>query len=384
MWRVWRWCAPGKLPLSPPVLKNLQLLRAIAALMVVLFHLRGIELKYGQGLALLDAPARYADAGVDLFFVLSGFLISGLLLSGFVMGTLLATRPTGRNAALGFLARRAWRVLPPYWIYTTMVVVLMLLYPGQVNTSYSDQSVLASYLLWPHDQLPVLTVGWTLVHEAYFYLAVSVVIAFVPTRLVTPALLLWAAVIAGCVLTVPPPVHPTLRLLSNPLTLEFIAGALFGLHWRAIPATAGMPILVFGVAAMLSALGFMPDEGPGTLPQTIRVAVFGTASLAILAGAVLLEKKEATASGFRRLLQRLGDSSYSLYLSHIFVISALGRLWGSTGLVQTPFQHAVFLVVSVLACCLCGWLSWVWLERPLLALGQRVLRRRSATQACMR
>ena len=361
------------LSLSLPVFKNLQLLRAVAALMVVLFHLRGIELKYGQGPALLDAPARYADAGVDLFFVLSGF----------VMGTLLTARPAGGNAALGFLARRAWRVLPPYWIYTTVVVVLMLLFPGQVNSSYSDQSILASYLLWPHDQLPVLTVGWTLIHEAYFYLAVSVVIAFLPPRLVTRSLLLWAAIIVGCTLAAPPPGDAGLRLLTNPLTLEFIAGALLGLHWRAIPTSAGMPILVFGVAALLWAMGFMPEEGPGAMSQPIRVAIFGAASLAILAGAVLLEKREAPASILRRLMERVGDSSYSLYLSHIFVISALGRLWHATGMVHTPAQHAVFLIFSVLACCLCGWLSWIGLERPLLALGQRFLRYRAATQRCM-
>lgn len=353
------------------MLKNLQLLRAVAALMVVLFHLRGIELKYGQGLALLDTPARYADAGVDLFFVLSGF----------VMGTLLAARPAGGNAALGFLAKRAWRVLPLYWIYTTLVVALMLLYPGQVNTSYADQSVLASYLLWPHDQLPVLTVGWTLVHEAYFYIAVSVVIAFVPARWVTPTLLLWAAIIAWCVLTMPPQDQAALRLVTSPLTLEFIAGALLGLHWRAIPAAAGMPILVLGIAGLVSAMGLMPDAGPAAMPQTIRVAVFGTTSLAILTGAVLLEGKTVSASAFRRLMERLGDSSYSLYLSHIFVISALGRLWLATGLVHTPVQHAAFLAGSVLACCLCGWLSWVFLERPLLAFGQHFLKRRAGRRS---
>lgn len=364
---------PLRSHLPPAVLKNLQLLRAVAALMVVLFHLRGIELQYGQGPALLDVPARYADAGVDLFFVLSGC----------VMGTLLAARPAGSNAALGFLARRAWRVLPPYWIYTTVVVVLMLLLPGQVNSSYADQSILASYLLWPHDQLPVLMVGWTLVHEAYFYLVVSVIIAFVPLHLVTRILLLWAAIILGCTLAAPPPSDAGLRLVTNPLTLEFIAGALLGLHRRAVPTAAGMPLLVSGTTVLLAAMGFMPEEGPGAMSPAVRAAVFGTASLAILAGAVLLENKRGSVSIVRRVMEHIGDSSYSLYLSHIFVISALGRLWNATGMVHTPAQHAVFLVFSVLACCLCGWLSWIWLERPLLALGQRFLRRRAETQRCM-
>jgi len=82
---------------SPHRFLSLQVLRGVAALAVVVFHLRGVEIKYLPGEAILDGIGRYADAGVDLFFVLSGF----------VMTTLTAGREGGIAAAGTFLARRA-------------------------------------------------------------------------------------------------------------------------------------------------------------------------------------------------------------------------------------------------------------------------------------
>ncbi len=351
------------------MLRSLQVLRAVAALMVVLFHLRGVELKYGQGSALLDVPARYGDAGVDLFFVVSGF----------VMAMICDSRPSGPGEAASFLARRAWRVLPPYWIYTTIVVALMMWFPGQVNTSYADQSVFASYLLWPQQQLPVLTVGWTLIHEAHFYLVMAAAIACVPKRLFMHFLLAWSFIVIACCALLPTPANPALRLVVNPLTLEFVAGAVVGLTWRRLPSDVAYPSMLAGVGMLVTAMVMMPAEGPASLSPVSRVCVFGTASLLILAGAVLSERRSETAWAPRRLLTRIGNSSYSLYLSHIFVISAFGRLWQLSGLNQTPLQHLAFIATSLLACVLVGCVSYRWLEQPLLSLGSRRSGPRRAT-----
>lgn len=217
---------------------------------MVLFHIRIVELKYLQGTAFLDAIARY-DAGVDVFFVLSGF----------VMTTITAGRYTGAASAGQFLAKRAWRVYPLYWIFTTVVVVLMAVMPSMVNSSYQDQSILASYLLIPHSQMPILTVGWT------------------------------------------------------------------------------------------------------------RISCFGSAATLLIAGAVMLD-----AQGRLHVptwLSRLGDSSYSLYLSHVFVISAAGRVWGMLFTSPIWANHVAFVVVTTLIACAIGHLVHLLLERPLLALQHR-------------
>lgn len=338
---------------------SLQCLRGLAAVAVVLFHLRGVEMKYLQGPALLDAVARYADAGVDLFFVVSGF----------VMTTIAAGRYTKAGASAQFLVKRAWRVLPMYWIFTTLVVVLMAVVPSMVNSSYAGQSVLASYMLIPHAQLPVLTVGWTLVHEAYFYLVFAGAIAFVPERFVPVFLLLWATAIGVAPWLPPGPETPAHILVTNPLTYEFIAGAMLGIYWRHIPARLALPLIVAGIAVAVAAAVALPEAGPATMAVGTRVACFGSAAVLLLAGAVVWE-----ANGrFRapRWLTLLGDSSYSLYLTHIFVISAMGRAWAVLSPAPAWGGHLAFVVVSTFACCAAGYVVHARLERPLLALPQR-------------
>lgn len=338
---------------------SLQCLRGIAALAVVLFHLRGVEIKYLQGPAILDAVARYADAGVDLFFVVSGF----------VMTTVSAGRYTKDGASSEFLIKRAWRVLPMYWIFTTLVVVLMALAPSMVNSSYADQSVLASYLLIPHAQLPVLTVGWTLVHEAYFYLVFASAIAFVPERLVPVFLLAWAAAVGAPHVLPEGPATPAHYLVTNPLTYEFIAGAMLGLYWRKIPSWLALPLIVMGAAGAVAAAAALPEAGPASVSIHTRVALFGTASVLMLAGCVGLEAQNRMRIPL--WLTRLGDSSYSLYLTHIFVISAIGRMWATFMPSSGWAGHVAFVAIATLACCITGGLVHARLERPLLALPNR-------------
>lgn len=340
-------------------IESLQCLRGLAALAVVLFHLRGVEIKYLQGPMVLDALARYADAGVDLFFVVSGF----------VMTTIAAGRYAKVGESERFLVKRAWRVLPMYWIFTTLVVVLMAMIPSLVNSSYAGQSVLASYLLIPHGQLPVLTVGWTLVHEMYFYAVFAGIIAFVPERMVPAVLLLWAALIAAAAGIAPMPGTPAHTLAVNPLTYEFIAGALLGLYWRHIPAWMAWPLLAAGAATAIVAAATLPESGPATISVGTRVVCFGSASVLLLAGAIRLEANGGLHAP--RWLSLLGDSSYSLYLTHIFVISAAGRAWAWYLPAPGWAGHLGFVVLTTLACCVVGYVVHIWLERPLLALPRR-------------
>jgi len=122
-------------------LLSVQSLRAVAALLVVTYHLRTAELKYLEGPAVLDSVARYASVGVDLFFVISGF----------VMTTLAVGRYQKPGACTRFLIKRAWRIVPLYWCFTTAVVILMAIVPALINSEYEGLSYLLSYLFFPHD-----------------------------------------------------------------------------------------------------------------------------------------------------------------------------------------------------------------------------------------
>ncbi len=355
--------------MTRPSFQSIQALRGIAALMVVLFHLQIVEGKYGGGTLLLPALVGHADSGVDLFFVLSGF----------VMTTIAAGSYGSPRAAGRFLLRRGWRILPLYWFYTTLVVVLMAVAPGMANSSYQDQGILASYLLWPQAQLPLLTVGWTLIHEAFFYLVMAVAIAFARDRQLPWLLAGWAVATLAAHAWPPSTGAPWAALVSSPLSLEFIAGALVGLYWRRLPAALALPAMLLGALAFAGSLLWLAGTPPQELPVLHRAAYFGLPGALLVLGAVRWE--QARQPGLPRLLLRIGDSSYSLYLSHVFVISALGRLWQRSGFTAAHWQHAVFLAVAVAACAVVGWLSWRLLEQPLQRLARAGFRRSSATAA---
>lgn len=332
---------------------SVQALRAIAALLVVLFHLQIVEQKYSAASPVIPALTRFANSGVDLFFVLSGFVMTTIAAGSY---------GSPRNAGQ-FLIRRGWRLLPLYWLYTTVVVVLMLVAPGMANSSYQDQSVIASYLLWPQPQLPLLTVGWTLIHEMFFYLVMAAMIAFARESRLPWLLLGWAVITLGAHHLLGAAAAPWQRIASSPLTLEFIAGALVGLYWNRLPARLALPVAGIGAAGFVGtmlALAYVDAQIPSA---SVHALGFGLPAALLTLGLARWER--AAAPSLPRPLLLIGDSSYSLYLSHVFVISAMGRLWQKSGLNTSGWQSCVFVLVTVLACIAAGLVSWRMFERPL-------------------
>ncbi|WP_269791289.1 acyltransferase [Stenotrophomonas sp. Iso1] len=340
---------------------SVQALRAIAALLVVLFHLEIVEQKYSAASPVIPALLRFADSGVDLFFVLSGF----------VMTTIAAGRYGSPRNAAQFLVRRGWRVLPLYWFYTSIVVLLMLVAPGMANSSYQDQNIVASYLLWPQPQLPLLTVGWTLIHEMFFYLVMAALIAFARQSQLPWLLLGWAVITLAAHHLLGPTAAPWQRIASSPLTLEFIAGALVGLYWNRLPARLALPTAGIGAAGFVGVMLALAHVDAQATSASLRMLGFGLPAALITLGLVRWER--ATEPSLPRPLLLIGDSSYSLYLSHVFVISAMGRLWQKSGLNTAVWHSWLFVLLAVLACVAAGLISWRMLERPLQQL--RFLRR---------
>lgn len=143
--------------------RNIQVARAIAANLVLLSHLRAIETKYGRGFVVLPDWAQWGACGVDLFFVVSGF----------IMATIAA-----REACRTFIVSRLTRIFPPYWFYSGLVLVVSLAAPSMVNSSFGHPpSLWRSFLLIPDTTFPLLAVGWTLTHELYFYAGFAVFLA---------------------------------------------------------------------------------------------------------------------------------------------------------------------------------------------------------------
>ncbi len=333
-------------------------------MLVVLFHLASIEANYGHGYRMSSDTWTFGMSGVDLFFVISGF----------VMVTVTRGRFGIPGESLRFLLHRATRIYPLYWIFSFLVLAAFLIGPGLMKRSLQGGEIdlISSFLLLPQDGLPLLMPGWTLIHEMYFYCVFALLLLF-PERWLGRLLAGWATTIVGASLLFPAPAEATLRLVTHPLTLEFIAGGLVALvvH-RSSPRTAGRSL---AAGVMLWPAGYLVHIGLGygfEPSGELRVLVFGIPAALVVHGLAALEL------GASRTLPawsvRLGDASYSLYLSHVLVMGALARIGTTLPQAGDPMWRPVLLVILVAAAAGFAVICHRCVEAPLLQISRSLLR----------
>jgi peptidoglycan/LPS O-acetylase OafA/YrhL len=333
-------------------LLTLQAARAVAANLVVLSHLAVVDKKYLSDA--LPPWASYGIAGVDLFFVLSGFVMVAI---------------AGRSiTAPLFLWRRAIRIYPTYWIVSGVVLAVSLLSPELVNASVKGPiSIWRSFLLIPQNTLPLLAVGWTLIHEVYFYLVFALIL-FLRIS-VAAALVAWASVLLAAAHALPAELvaaSPFLRVLLSPLTAEFMMGAAIGELYRRNIARFAPASGLMGLAAIVVAIGWLAPSmalASSADLDTWRVAVFGVPCALIIYGLAGWELRATPEPA--PLLVALGDASYATYLVHVLVVSALGRAI-ALALPHGAVASVLLLSVGLAAANLAGATIFMRFERPLL------------------
>lgn len=344
------------------MVKNIQALRGVAVILVLVAHLTKIEEKYFTGFRLLPEFLSIGISGVDLFFVISGFVM------------IYVTRNAGRSIAAlkEFLAHRLTRIYPLYWFYSLLVLIVFILRPTWVNSAQGNQvNLLASFLLLPlpAGQFPLLGVGWSLIHEMYFYLVFGVLL-FLPRRIRAHSLILWFGLVIGGMALGPNPGNATIQLIAHPLTLEFIAGSAIGLLYLAgrgrLSVFATLSALVIWCVAYTL---YAQQAGHGMAAvEWRRPLVFGIPAALMCYGLVILERDKGIILPI--WLIRIGDWSYSIYLSHLLMISALGRLWHVIGL-SSLLGNMLALIGIFLAAIFTGKLSYALIEKPI----QKYIRR---------
>ena len=333
------------------VIKNIQALRAIAANGVLISHLFIVEQKYSHGGTVLSADAHLGAFGVDLFFVISGFIMATI----------------AQNASWQkFLFDRAMRILPPYWFYTTLVLIVSFYVPTYVNSSFEHPpSIWRSYLLIPESVGPLLAVGWTLMHEMYFYFCFALVMCLTGAFRfkIAPLLLLWAVAVIflNAVVQLTEISDPIVMVMTHPLTLEFIFGAAAGIVIQRNCTAFAASTFIGGIIIFMLVLS-MSDDALGLIDgrNWKRVILVGAPCALIVYGLVGIEiKSKQTAPNW---LVALGNASYSTYLSHVLVLSAIGRLFALMPNHNVFFETA-FLIICVAAANVVGLLSCSLIER---------------------
>jgi exopolysaccharide production protein ExoZ len=344
---------------------SIQALRGLAVLGVVAYHALVIEKKYSGGDLLLPDFFTIGQSGVDLFFVISGF----------VMVTVTKGRFARRGEMVRFLWGRFTRIYPTYWFYFFLTIAIFLIKPNWVNSTQGNQfQFLSSLLLLPSNQLPLVMVAWSLIYELWFYMVFAVLLRF-HERLLLPSLLLWGAIITivNLVFTVTG-FSAGARIVFHPYSLEFIIGALVAVYIsreRASRISARIAILIitFILSIGLPAIYVFNLVQP---ERTLRMSVIiGMLYGSLLFSVVMLEKFNTFA--LPKFLQFIGDISYTVYLSHILVLSAIGRLW----LAATPAPNS--LSDNMLACFMMlaavagyGWIGYRLVEQPILQVSHRL------------
>lgn len=323
--------------------RTIQYLRGLAALGVLIFHVtERAGGTFGPG-----------AAGVDVFFVISGF----------IMWTVTQQRPT---TPVRFLVRRLQRVAPLYWGLTLIVVAVALVAPGVFPTMSPTLGQLAQSLAFiPYRDptgliAPLIVPGWTLNYEMFFYVVFALTL-LTPDR-ARPWLLTLGLVALVAVRPLGPPDSALWSTYTNPLLLEFAAGVWLGKAWLegwrpSVEASCAM--LAVGLIAF-AAVGLSEVD-----VEPARALLWGVPALLVVAGAVGLEGRGKAPE--LPALQRIGDASYSLYLVHGLAISAVVRLLEALGAASPPMILACGLVVGVLA----GLLVYRFVEQPISRLTKR-------------
>jgi exopolysaccharide production protein ExoZ len=336
--------------------RSLEVGRGIAATMVALAHAASMTAQPRWfGVTPLRGTLANMGAGVDFFFVLSGFVITFVHWDDF-----------GCPERLGHYARRRFtRIIPPYWIILTVIVPIYLLVPSFGETRQHDWiSVVTSYLLMPMPDQPVLGVAWTLTYELLFYILLGVTICL--GRRVVPVFVLWFGSIVVCQIF-------DLRsypasFFGNTWGLEFMLGmgcAILFRH-RRIPVAGHFLVLglVFFFGTTFCALDIQGPAG-GSWARL----VFGPAAALILLGSVELERSRRLV--VPKWLLPLGAASYAIYLTHVVTESALMHI--AIGLGARSYGADIVVVLLAMAGVAVGFGYHFAIELPSTGWTRRLL-----------
>lgn len=329
-------------------LVSIQYLRGIASLYVVIFHLKPSLEKMGYH----GFWPSGMSAGVDIFFVISGF----------IMWVTTAGRPVTPAA---FMRKRLTRIVPLYWVLTTFMVAVLLVAPGVIQSGrLVPGHVIASYLFLPYVHpviqvvAPVVPVGWTLNLEMMFYVVFAAAL-LLPPRGRFAAVALVMAGLAALGLALWTRAEDVSGFYLSSIMLEFVTGMMLGALAASTtvlarpPAWAGA-ILAVGCLLWLTVV-------PGS--THFRFLHWGILATLGVAGALVVEARG-------RLpvlppLRLVGDASYSLYLTHFLVLSAAGQVWRKIGLGGSAVGRVGFCVLATLACLAVAILCYRFVEQPL-------------------
>jgi peptidoglycan/LPS O-acetylase OafA/YrhL len=277
------------------------------------------------------------NSGVDIFFVISGFVMT-------------VSNWEKKISILSFFSRRLVRIFPLYLIltltYYSIAVIAPFLIPNiNVNFSWFLSSITFTTSIFGY-KAPILGQGWTLEYEMLFYLLFSVSLIFKNNS--KKLAFMFSVVLFGVLFGI------------STLFFEFAFGMLAGYLYKEKRFTnlQGLFLSLIGFSLLIS-------NSLNLLPELDRVLVYGIPSFMLILGL-------ATTKQIRnKILRKFGDSSYSLYLSQFFIIPLVFKF---DNVLQKLIANSTIMVIIVSVVTLIfGHFVYLLVEKPLTKLTRKYL-----------
>jgi peptidoglycan/LPS O-acetylase OafA/YrhL len=355
---------------SKKKLNLLQVFRGLASIMVLLYHANGLIAQNLQYLFMSNV-VKFGYAGVDFFFVLSGFIIFYIHQKD--IGS--------KNKFPDFISKRFIRVYPIYWI----VLLPRFFSPGK---DLNFLTGLTSITLFPYPSPPIVNVSWTLSYEIFFYLLTAVLI-LTGVKYLTPLITIWLLAIGVYwslytfkILTFSLDNNLFLKFLFSYHHWEFAFGCLaayivtkYTIRQGIFFLMLGLVLFIFSATADVQIRNTIADNISASIYQRafeipspindLTVIYYGIPSMLIILGAAALDLSKQIR--VPNLLLYLGDASYSIYLVHGSVINISTNLIAKMNL-QYLFQNDFSSLGIMLLSLVSGCLFHSYVEKPLLSV----------------
>lgn len=315
------------------MLISIQFLRAYASIIVVLHHIVYKDKIYGNNI--LDFFT-FGEIGVDIFFIISGYIM------------MYSTHK--RNiSAKNFMINRITRIIPLYWTLTFVALAIYFVLPGKVNASGGETVILESFLLLPTEGKYLIQNGWTLKYEFIFYIIFMISLFLDNKRFIL--IIITGLFLFGIIIE---PTNVYLKSISNNLILEFLFGILLYLMYYKYKKDNLILSIVLVILSVLTLFYF--KENIEIIKY--RAIYYGIPALLFSAGILLVENK---LHKIQNIILILGNSSYSLYLIHPFILVANAMLFKKF-YNETLLFDVIFIISMLISSIIFGILTYKYIE----------------------
>ena len=315
------------------VLTNIQILRAIAAINVIIAHsiYFAISNNFNSTFALFFKD--WGTNGVDIFFVISGFIIYYI-------------HKRNNRSGFDFILQRMKRIIPLYWFYSLVLFIFFNLFPILFNKFSTDFNHLFLSLFFLSDiffnKFPVYPLGWTLEIEFFYYLIFGLFIILIGNKKYFLFFIILFIILSSWKI--------------NSIFIEFLFGVLIGTIFfsnnkklKYIMSKFSYAILLTGIISLFLSLFISLNYN--------RIVLYGIPSFFIVLAAVFLKQNS------NKILIFLGNASYSIYLTHFLILGIFFKL---AKFLIPNFDPTILVLFSIIICLLIGSALYLIIEKRII------------------